>query len=80
MTIPPPLLESLAARPATDVVHEVKAGSEGATCIVPDFKFTEESYRMYWEADGCGVDKLNEGIASFTAETEKLSDILAKKF
>ena len=80
MTIPPPLLEILASRPASDVVHEVNAESEGATCIVPDFKFTEESYKMYWEADGCGMDKLNEGIAAFTAETEKLSDILKKKF
>jgi transaldolase len=80
MTIPPPLLESLAARPASDVVHEVSAERESATCIVPDFKFTEESYRMYWEADGCGVDKLKEGIDAFTGETEKLSDILAKKF
>ena len=80
MTIPPPLLESLAARPATDVVQEVSAEAESATCIVPDFKFTEESYNMYWKADGCGVDKLKEGIDAFTGETEKLSDILAKKF
>lgn len=80
MTIPPPLLESLASRPASDVVHHVNAESEAATCVDPNFKFTEESYLQYWDTDDCGKDKLAEGIKSFTDETEKLSSILADKF
>jgi len=80
MTIPPPLLESLRTRDAADVVKACDAEADAATCVDPDIAWTEESYRQYWDADQCGIDKLKEGIDAFTAETEKLSQILMNKF
>mmetsp|Transcript_38659 Transcript_38659/g.116107 ORF Transcript_38659/g.116107 Transcript_38659/m.116107 type:complete len:399 (-) Transcript_38659:498-1694(-) len=80
MTIPPPLLESLRTRDAADVVKACDAEADAATCLDPDIAWTEESYRQYWDADQCGIDKLKEGIDAFTAETEKLSQILMNKF
>eukprot|EP00566_Odontella_aurita_P011288 CAMPEP_0113570738 /NCGR_PEP_ID=MMETSP0015_2-20120614/25153_1 /TAXON_ID=2838 /ORGANISM="Odontella" /LENGTH=394 /DNA_ID=CAMNT_0000473587 /DNA_START=47 /DNA_END=1231 /DNA_ORIENTATION=+ /assembly_acc=CAM_ASM_000160 len=80
MTIPPPLLESLRTRDAADVVKACDAEADAATCVDPDIAWTEESYKQYWDADQCGIDKLKEGIDAFTAETEKLSQILMNKF
>lgn len=80
MTIPPPLLESLSERDAEDVVKVCDAEADAATCIDPDFTLTEESFKQYWETDQCGMDKLKEGIDAFTAETEKLSQIIISKF
>lgn len=80
MTIPAPLLESLTKRPASDVSRQCSADSDAATCCDPDFKLDKESYEGYWHADGCGQDKLKEGIDAFTVETEKLRENLISKF
>jgi transaldolase len=80
MTIPAPLLESLEQRDASDVQRECDAQADAAICVDPNFTLSEESYQGYWEADTCGQDKLKEGIDAFTAETEKLLEILADKF
>ena len=76
MTIPCPLLDSLSSRESSDVVQKCSAESDAAACTDPDFKFTEESYNTYWETDGCGKEKLKEGMDAFTVETEKLVKIL----
>lgn len=80
MTIPPPLLESLMARDASEVVKACDAESDAATCLDPDFTLTKETWDQYWAVDTCGQDKLKEGIDAFTAETEKLRDIMIEKF
>ena len=80
MTIPPPLLESLMERDASEVSKECDAKSDAATCIEPDFELTEDSYKGYWNADSCGIDKLNEGIEAFTKNTEQLREVLMSKF
>eukprot|EP00591_Stephanopyxis_turris_P007028 CAMPEP_0195524474 /NCGR_PEP_ID=MMETSP0794_2-20130614/24337_1 /TAXON_ID=515487 /ORGANISM="Stephanopyxis turris, Strain CCMP 815" /LENGTH=380 /DNA_ID=CAMNT_0040654705 /DNA_START=79 /DNA_END=1221 /DNA_ORIENTATION=+ len=80
MTIPAPLLESLQALDGKVVVKHCQAESSAAACTDPDFMLDQESYQKYWASDGCGQDKLKEGIDAFTKETEKLVDVLIKKF
>ena len=80
MTIPPPLLEALSTLEGSAVVRKCEAKAEAAACTDPDFTLTKESYAAYWAADGCGKEKLKEGIDAFTGETEKLIQILIKKF
>jgi transaldolase len=80
MTIPPPLLEVLMGMDASEVTKECDAQKDAATCCDPDFRLTQDAYEEYFKADGCGRDKLQEGIDSFTKDTEKLRDILISKF
>lgn len=80
MTIPPPLLESLSSLESSAVARKCDPKSDSAACNDPDFTLTEESYASYWGADGCGKDKLKEGIDAFTTETENLINTLIEKF
>lgn len=80
MTIPPNLLEKLASMDASVVNKNCDAEADAAVCTDPDFRLTKESFESYWNTDGCGKDKLEEGINAFTAETEKLSQIIIGKF
>jgi len=80
MTIPPPLLDSLSAMPSDVVEQKCEASADAAACTDPNFTLTKESFASYWETDTCGQDKLKEGIDAFTAETEKLLNILIEKF
>ncbi|KAL7542289.1 hypothetical protein ACHAXR_011639 [Thalassiosira sp. AJA248-18] len=80
MTIPEPLLNSLSALESSAVVRKCNAESDAAACNDPDFTLTEESYASYWETDGCGKEKLKEGMDAFTTETENLIKILIEKF
>lgn len=80
MTIPPTFLESLKSRDASEVSRECSADTDAATCIDPDFVLDADTYKLYWETDGCGQDKLDEGIQAFTKNTEELREILMSKF
>lgn len=80
MTLPPPLLDALGALEGAAVTRRCDAAGAAGACTDPDFALTEESYAAYWAADGCGREKLQEGIAAFTTETEKLIEILIEKF
>ena len=80
MTIPEPLLNSLSVLESSVVSRKCSPEKDAASCTDPDFRFTAESYASYWEADGCGKEKLKEGIDAFTTETEKLIAILIDKF
>jgi transaldolase len=80
MTIPPPLLEALMGMDASMVVKECDKELDAATCVDPDYKLTQEVFEGYWQSDTCGKDKLEEGIAAFTKETEKLKSVLMSKF
>jgi len=80
MTIPPNLLESLMILDGDDVSRECDPETSAAVCCDPDFNLDEETYKAYWETDGCGKDKLNEGIESFTQSTVELREVLYNKF
>ena len=80
MTIPPNLLESLTKLDGSTLVRECNPESGAAVCCDPDFKLDEETYKGYWETDGCGKDKLQEGIDSFTQNTIELRELLYNKF
>lgn len=79
MTIPAPLLEKLAQSTepleqalSLDKVQPVDVlGSNG--------KMTEKEFRFLLNMDGCGTDKLAEGIRAFVGETEKLEQVLRTK-
>jgi transaldolase len=80
MTIPPNLLESLMLLDGDSVSRECDPENSAAVCCDPDFKLDEETYKTYLETDGCGKDKLNEGIESFTQNTVELRELLYNKF
>lgn len=80
MTIPSNLLDSLTKLDPADIIKELDAKSDAATCCDPDFKLDEETYKAYWNFDPCGQDKLNEGIDAFTENTLELREILYQKF
>ena len=80
MTIPPQLLDLLSSLESSSVVRKCNAESDAASCNDPDFTLTEESYASYWATNGCGKEKLQEGIDAFTTETENLIKILIEKF
>jgi transaldolase len=62
------------------VAKQCDAEKDAATCCDPDFRLTQDVYEEYFKANGCGRDKLQEGIDSFTKDTEKLREILISKF
>jgi transaldolase len=78
MTIPAPLLEKLAAstEPLTRQL-ELASNIEKATTKVSPM--TEQEFRFQLNMDGCGTDKLAEGIRAFVGETEKLEKAIAAK-
>jgi transaldolase len=80
MTIPPGFMKSLQGMDASVVSQECDAVTDAATCLDPDFTLTKESWDQYWAVETCGRDKLEEGIESFTKETEKLRDLLIELF
>jgi transaldolase len=78
MTIPPPLLEKLAA--SNDTL-ERKLSPENVQPIplVANGKMDEKEFRYRLTMDGCGNDKLAEGIRSFVELTEKLDAAIREK-
>ena len=79
MTIPAPLLEKLAA--STDPLEE-KLSLDTVTPVEAmgaSGKLTEKEFRYLLTMDGCGLDKLSEGIRAFVGETEKLEQVLKTK-
>lgn len=80
MTIPPNLLESLMNLDGDAITRECDPETGAAVCCDPDFKLDEATFKAYFETDGCGKDKLNEGVESFTQSTLELREILYNKF
>lgn len=80
MTIPENLLDSLMKLDGDVVSKELDPKTDAAVCCDPDFVLDEATYKAYWETDGCGQDKLNEGIEAFTKNTVELREILYNKF
>jgi transaldolase len=82
MTIPPQLLEKLAAseEPLPRVLEPVAAAASCADEPLGGGMVGEELFRSMMAADGCGPDKLEEGIKAFVADTEKLELAIRSKF
>lgn len=80
MTIPPPLLQKLAecydTLPRTLNVQEAKQSKEA---LVGGGNIGEKEFRYLLNMDGCGTEKLAEGIRAFIRETEKLEVAIAAK-
>ena len=80
MTIPAPLLEKLASSEAT--LSRKLEPAEAATSeepLVGNGKMDEKEFRYLLNMDGCGTDKLAEGLRAFIGETEKLEQALTDK-
>ena len=80
MTIPAPLLEKLAAseEPLPRQLEPTVAASTGEP-LVGNGKLDEKEFRYLLNMDGCGTDKLAEGLRAFIGETEKLEAALTSK-
>jgi transaldolase len=78
MTIPAPLLEKLAAS-EEPVEQKLSTATVTPVDLVGDGKMTEKEFRYRLNMDGCGTDKLAEGIRAFVGETEKLEQVLREK-
>lgn len=78
MTIPAPLLEKLASsqEPVQRVLDPARAQN---VPLVAGGKMTEQEFRYGLNMDGCGTDKLAEGIRAFIGETEKLEAVITAK-
>jgi transaldolase len=83
MTIPAPLLEKLAA--STDALPQMLSldGAKSAK-VDEDAQWgggmmDEQTFRLKLNMDGCGTDKLAEGLRAFIGETDKLEAALQPK-
>jgi transaldolase len=78
MTIPPPLLEKLAASHET-LERKLSSDNVQPVPLVANGKMDEKEFRYRLTVDGCGNDKLAEGIRSFVELTEKLDAAIREK-
>jgi len=74
MTIPPPLLESLASTTA-DLPRRVET-SRSSTPAGSRTSMSEREFRYAMCVDGAANDKLAAGIRSFIGDTEKLTHVI----
>lgn len=80
MTIPAPLLEKL--ENCEDLVPRVLNTLEAQECdeeLVGQGMIDEKEFRFRLNMDGCGNDKLAEGIRAFIGETDKLEAAVLDK-
>lgn len=80
MTIPPALLQLLesSTEPLAQNLNPINAGNSGEV-LLGNGKMDEKEFRYRMNMDGCGTDKLGEGIRAFIAETEKLENAIKEK-
>lgn len=80
MTIPAPLLEQLATseEPLVRQLEPTAAVASGEP-LIANGKMDEQEFRYRLNMDGCGTDKLGEGIRAFIGETEKLEAAITDK-
>jgi transaldolase len=80
MTIPAALLEKLAAsqEPLPRKLDPVTAKASDLP-LLGNGKMDEKEFRYRLNMDGCGTDKLAEGIRAFIGETEKLEKVITEK-
>lgn len=77
MTIPPPLLELLAADVAP-LQRALLPGPDGsaAGCEDGDEELTEGAFRWELASDGAANDKLAAGLRAFAGDTARLVEVL----
>ena len=78
MTIPPPLLELLAAS-SDDVPRKLEPSKAAAACADAELVYDESSFRLAMNADLAATTKLAEGINAFIGETAKLQAAIEAK-
>ena len=81
MTIPPPLLEQLAAS-CEPLERKLEPAAAAAACpdaLVGEGDISESDFRLALNADVCATTKMAEGINAFVAETLKLEASLRSK-
>lgn len=80
MTIPAPLLHKLAAsqEPLPRRLDLATAKASNLP-LIGNGKMNEKEFRYRLNMDGCGTDKLAEGIRAFIGETEKLEKVITEK-
>lgn len=80
MTIPAALLEKLASseEPVSRKL-DPDTGKASGLPVIGDGKMGEKEFRYRLNMDGCGTDKLAEGIRAFIGETEKLQEVITQK-
>jgi transaldolase len=80
MTIPAAFLEKLAAsqEPLPRKLDLATAKASGVP-LIGNGKMNEKEFRYRLNMDGCGTDKLAEGIRAFIGETEKLEKVITEK-
>lgn len=80
MTIPAPLLEKLeACADPLPRVLTVEGGINSDEELLGGGMLDEKEFRYLLNMDGCGTDKLAEGLRAFIAETEKLEEVISTK-
>jgi transaldolase len=81
MTIPSPLLEKLAAsqEPLVRALEPTRAAASKDEPLIGNGKMDEKEFRYRLNMDGCGTDKMAEGIRAFIGETEKLEAAIQTK-
>ena len=83
MTIPAPLLEALQA--SSDPLPRLLEDDDcdpavaGRQIGVGEDLMDEKTFRYLLNLDGCGTDKLGEGLRSFIELTEQLEKVIEKK-
>ena len=80
MTIPAPLLEKLENNfEELPRILTPEGGIASDEELVGDGMLGEKEFRYLLNMDGCGTDKLAEGLRAFIAETEKLEEVISIK-
>lgn len=80
MTIPAPLLEKLAA--SEEPIQrklDIESAQKSDSPLIGQGMIKENEFRYLLNMDGCGNDKLAEGIRAFVGETDKLEAVIAEK-
>ena len=80
MTVPANLLQKLQEN--NDVLPRVLDPETAKTCdeeLVGNGMLDEKEFRYLLNMDGCGTDKLAEGLRAFIAETDKLEAVIVSK-
>ena len=76
MTIPPALLDNLAARETT-LVRNLSPEQGSADCDMPEWgEIDEKTFKWNMSMDGAANDKLAAGLRAFASDTDKLVSIL----
>jgi transaldolase len=81
MTIPPALLQLLesSTEPLVRMLNPIDAKKKSGEVLLGNGKMDEKEFRYRMNLDGCGTDKLAEGIRAFIAETDKLENAIKEK-